>query len=126
MSGVNAVELSLRRYNTFNKVTLGSHLRRKVKLCPSLGNDIYRAVFNLAKEGENCTEILLGNCTLLGTAAKQKPNQPTMNLVDVNRRTVLHETGHALGFGHEHQNPNVSIQWNRQQVYRSQLQNLVT
>lgn len=39
-----------------------------------------------------------------------------MNLENVNRRTVLHETGHALGFGHEHQSPHVPIQWNQQEV----------
>lgn len=52
-------------------------------------------------------------------------NQPTLNLgwltdqtddAEV-RRITLHETGHALGLGHEHQNSNGGIQWNRDAVY---------
>ncbi len=31
--------------------------------------------------------------------------------------TALHETGHALGLPHEHQNPKAGIEWNRAQVY---------
>lgn len=31
--------------------------------------------------------------------------------------TALHEIGHALGFPHEHQNPNSGIIWNEQKVY---------
>lgn len=27
------------------------------------------------------------------------------------KTTVLHETGHALGMGHEHQSPNGNIEW---------------
>ncbi len=33
------------------------------------------------------------------------------------RRVVLHEFGHALGFKHEHQNPSVSIPWDKEKVY---------
>ncbi|MBN9415501.1 hypothetical protein ABS71_03510 [bacterium SCN 62-11] len=33
------------------------------------------------------------------------------------KRVVIHEFGHALGAVHEHQNPNVNIQWNREAVY---------
>ncbi len=31
--------------------------------------------------------------------------------------TAVHEIGHALGFHHEHQNPNAGIVWNREAVY---------
>ena len=33
------------------------------------------------------------------------------------RDTALHEIGHALGFPHEHQNPNAGIVWNEPKVY---------
>ncbi|GAB3930325.1 M12 family metallopeptidase [Larkinella terrae] len=56
-----------------------------------------------------------------------KNNRPSMNLgwltVDTPNeeynRVVLHEFGHALGFIHEHQNPNNNpIEWNEPEVYR--------
>jgi hypothetical protein len=33
-------------------------------------------------------------------------------------RVVLHEFGHALGFGHEHQSPAAGIPWNKTAVYK--------
>ncbi|WP_074407309.1 M12 family metallopeptidase [Aquimarina megaterium] len=33
------------------------------------------------------------------------------------RHKVLHEFGHALGFHHEHQNPSINIQWDKEKVY---------
>ena len=34
------------------------------------------------------------------------------------RQVVLHAFGHALGFIHEHSQPNAKIQWNRPEVYK--------
>ena len=34
------------------------------------------------------------------------------------RDTALHEIGHALGFPHEHQNPNSGIVWDEEKVYQ--------
>ena len=54
-------------------------------------------------------------------------NQASMNYgwidqnrpVDQLRQVVLHEFGHALGAVHEHQSPLETIQWNKEEVYRS-------
>ena len=59
-----------------------------------------------------------GHWSMVGTAARYKQGQKTMNLALRGRataqegRVILHEFGHALGLKHEHQNPNLSIQWN--------------
>ncbi len=50
------------------------------------------------------------------------PNDRTMNFgwdltTPYGRDTALHEIGHALGFPHEHQNPNAGIVWNEDAVY---------
>jgi hypothetical protein len=68
-----------------------------------------------------------GSWSYLGTEALVIPkDKPTMNYgwlkpntsnTEYNR-TVLHEFGHALGCIHEHQNPTVSIPWDKPAVYR--------
>jgi hypothetical protein len=42
----------------------------------------------------------------------------TMNLGWVDEGVILHEFGHAIGLGHEHQNPKGGIEWNEEQVIR--------
>lgn len=49
-------------------------------------------------------------------------NDRTMNFgwdltTPYGRDTALHEIGHALGFPHEHQNPNAGIVWDQEAVY---------
>ena len=49
-------------------------------------------------------------------------NDRTMNFgwnltTSYGRDTALHEIGHALGFPHEHQNPNAGIVWDEEAVY---------
>ncbi len=45
--------------------------------------------------------------------------QATMNLGFQEGGTSIHEFGHAIGLGHEHQNPEGGIQWNEAEVIRS-------
>ncbi|MCD4806836.1 MAG: hypothetical protein K8R13_04575 [Methanococcoides sp.] len=50
------------------------------------------------------------------------PNEQTMNFgwdltTPYGRDTALHEIGHALGFPHEHQNPNAGIDWDEEAVH---------
>lgn len=54
-------------------------------------------------------------------SAAPNPDERTMNFgwdltTPYGRDTALHEIGHALGFPHEHQNPNAGIVWNEQAV----------
>lgn len=67
-----------------------------------------------------------GSWSYLGTDALSiAANEQTMNFgwltpsssEDEISRVVLHEFGHALGAIHEHQNPNVSIPWDKPAVY---------
>lgn len=43
----------------------------------------------------------------------------TMNLGWLDEGVVLHEFGHAIGLGHEHQNPKGGIQWNEPVVIKA-------
>lgn len=67
-----------------------------------------------------------GSWSYLGTDALVIPSgQATMNFGWLTRatandeyaRVVTHEFGHALGFIHEHQNPDAGIPWNKEAVY---------
>lgn len=71
---------------------------------------------------------LRGSWSYLGRHALQIPkHKPTMNFGwltkdskdDAVREVVLHEFGHALGFVHEHQNPDGGMKWNREAVIAS-------
>jgi len=51
-----------------------------------------------------------------------KPTERTINFgwdltTSYGRDTALHEIGHAIGFPHEHQNPNAGIVWDEQAAY---------
>jgi Matrixin len=71
-----------------------------------------------------------GSWSAVGTDALVEewfpPNEPTMNFGWLTpqssdeeiRSVVLHEFGHAIGLIHEHQQPNASIQWNKELIYR--------
>ena len=60
-----------------------------------------------------------GAWSYVGTDAKNIPlNQATMNLGFMDRGTAIHEFGHAIGLGHEHQNPDGGIEWNEAEVIR--------
>jgi len=55
----------------------------------------------------------------VGTDCRLVPlNEPTMNLGFMDGGTVAHEFGHAIGLGHEHQNPSGGLQWNEAVVIR--------
>lgn len=60
-----------------------------------------------------------GAWSYIGTDALSIPaNQPTLNLGWLDKAVVLHEFGHAIGMGHEHQNPDGGIEWNEAQVIK--------
>ena len=60
-----------------------------------------------------------GAWSYVGTDARSIPqSEPTMNLGFLDGGTAAHEFGHAIGLGHEHQNPKGGIEWNEPVVIR--------
>lgn len=60
-----------------------------------------------------------GAWSYIGTDCKKIPQgQATMNLGFQDGGTSAHEFGHAIGLGHEHQNPAGGIEWNEDVVIR--------
>jgi hypothetical protein len=60
-----------------------------------------------------------GAWSYVGTDAKGIPiSQATMNLGFMDGGTAAHEFGHAIGLGHEHQNPKGGLLWNEAAVIR--------
>jgi serralysin len=70
-----------------------------------------------------------GNSSLVGTdCLLARAPRATMNFRELKtqhslsqarlRHLVLHEFGHMLGLGHEHQNPEVDCEWNFDVIYR--------
>jgi len=61
-----------------------------------------------------------GAWSYVGTDNQNIPiHAATMNLGWVDRGVILHEFGHMIGLGHEHQNPDGGIVWNEQAVIDS-------
>lgn len=60
-----------------------------------------------------------GAWSWVGTDCRRIPqSEPTMNLGFLDGGTAAHEFGHAIGLGHEHQNPRGGIVWNEAVVLR--------
>ncbi len=59
-----------------------------------------------------------GSNSAVGNQAESfAQNEPTMNYAWVDKATILHEFGHALGLEHEHQNPSNQVRWNRNAIF---------
>ena len=57
-----------------------------------------------------------GAWSALGRESDFPRHKPSMNLGYLNTTIIIHEFMHALGMGHEHQNPNPGIEWDREVV----------
>jgi serralysin len=107
-----------------------SFVQDKVKQFASLWQHFANIKFNF--NGGTNSEIRIsfnagGSYSYLGTDALTRPSgSETMNFGWFNSstmdqefsRTTVHEFGHALGCIHEHQNPSVSIPWDKPAVYQ--------
>lgn len=76
--------------------------------------------FNNAPDAEiRITFLDDGAWSYVGTDSRSIPlHAATMNFGWLDKGVVLHEFGHAIGLGHEHQNPVGGIQWNEEAVIR--------
>jgi serralysin len=78
---------------------------------------------NFADADITISFLYAGSWSYIGTYSKKM--RPSMNFgwlyagtpQDEIDRVVLHEFGHAIGFVHEHQNPNGNILWDKKKVY---------
>lgn len=80
-----------------------------------------RFEFNNARDAEIriAFDTRDGAWSYVGTDCQSIPqNQPTMNLGFLDGGTAAHEFGHAIGLGHEHQNPRGGIEWEEAVVIR--------
>lgn len=77
--------------------------------------------FNDALDAEIRVEFATDNhaWSLVGTdALREARNNATMHFGFEQPGTIAHEFGHAIGLGHEHQNPAGGIKWNEAVVIR--------
>lgn len=80
------------------------------------GTGNVRVKFNAVGENNSAIGIVSNSIDL---------EEPSMNLDSTYltknatyfRTAVIHEFGHAIGFLHEHSNPKINVQWNRQAIY---------
>ncbi len=108
----------------------GSHVQDKVKHFASIWQNFANIKFNFNSDANAEIRISFkpgGSYSYLGTDALTRPRtSETMNFGWFNdstsddefSRTTIHEFGHALGCIHEHQNPSVSIPWDKPAVYK--------
>jgi hypothetical protein len=87
-------------------------VRRSLRERPSLGIHLRRAPTEALAHVRVAFDPTDGNWSTIGKDATQKrAGTPTMNLANVDERTVLHEFGHALGLRHMHQHRRSGIRW---------------
>jgi len=64
-------------------------------------------------------DLTKGSWSYIGTDCLQIPyDAATMNLASVDKGTVLHQFGLALGLMPEIQNPSASLDWNQETIFR--------
>jgi hypothetical protein len=95
--------------------------QEKVRMWAQQWSSYANIIFDFGNDP--CADIRIGfvvgdgSWSAVGTDALNQdyfpPGEPTMNFGwELDEATVLHEFGHTLGLGHEHQNPKGGIVWN--------------